>query len=300
MMSFFRPRGGVLLLTVVLVLAATSVAAGPLFQWEIQSETATLTLVGSIHVGKADFFPLADPFEEAFTAADALAVEVNMADPANMQKAAVLMMTQGMLPGETTLKDRLAPELMARLEAFAAERGIPLAMYQKFKPGIVAMVLVMEEYQRQGFDPELGIDKHFLDQATESAKPILELESLEAQLDLFLAIDDELEDIMLDEFLDQMIDLEEQTTKMVNLWKAGDVDGLDDFLQEQMGDEPAMAEFYRKLLDDRNVKMAETIDTWLGEDQNIFVVVGAGHFAGKMGILELLEQKGWKITQSSN
>ena len=298
-MNLIRLRVGGGLLVLILILAAASAVAGPLFQWEVKSETATITLVGSIHVGKPDFFPLAAPFEEAFTASDALAVEVNMADPANAQKAMMLMMQKGMLPGETTLKDRLSPELMARLEAFATERGISLAMYSKFKPGIVAMILVMEEYQRQGFDPELGIDIHFLARSEEESKPIRELETLEAQLDLFLEIDDYLDDVLLGEFMDQMGDLAVQAEMMVELWKSGDADGLDEFLQQQMGDDPAMAEFYRTLLDDRNIKMTETIDTWLHEDEDVFVVVGAGHFAGEMGIIRLLENKGWKITQAS-
>jgi uncharacterized protein YbaP (TraB family) len=60
-----------------------------------------------------------------------------------------------------------------------------------------------------------------------------------------------------------------------------------------------MTQFYRKLLDDRNVVMADKIDAWLGEDTDVFVVVGAGHFAGEMGILHLLEQKGWKVEQAA-
>lgn len=287
-----------LILLPILVLAAASAAAGPLFMWEVRAENATVTLVGSIHVGKPDFFPLDAPFENAFGEAGALAVEVDMTDPATVQKVAMLMTTKGLLPGETTLKDRLSPELMARLQAFADERDVPLAMYQKFKPGIVAMALVMQEYQRQGFDPELGIDKHFLDQARAGQKPIRELETIEAQMDLFLEIDDQLDDIMLDEFLDQMTDLAAEAAKMVAFWKAGDADGLDEYLVEQMGDDPDMTEFYRKLLDDRNVKMAEKIDAWLHEDQDVFVVVGAGHFAGEMGILKLLTDKGWTVTQA--
>ncbi len=300
--SFVLPRAlivRVFLLLVFLVLVAASAAAGPIFQWEIKSETATLTLVGSVHVGKADFFPLDASYEEAFTAADALAVEVNMIDPANIQQAQLLIMQKGMLPGEYTLKDRLSPELMTRLEAFAAERGAPLPMYQKLKPGIVAMILVMEEYQRAGYDPELGIDKHFLDQAGELSKPVRELETLEDQLDLFLAIDDQLDDILMSQFLDDMGEMVAQTEKMLALWKAGDVAGLDEFLQEQIGDDPNMVEFYRGLLDERNIKMAETIDSWLHQDKDVFVVVGAGHFAGEVGLLHLLEEKGWEITQAT-
>jgi uncharacterized protein len=223
-----------------------------------------------------------------------------MGDPANFQKSAVLLMQKGMLPGDTTLEDRLSPELWQRMEKYAAESNMPLGMYSKFTPGIVAMMMVLEEYKKHGFDPELGIDKHFLDRAHEQDKEIRELETIEAQLDLFFSIDDQLDDILVAEFLDQMSEITAITEEMVALWKSGDVKGLDDFLQDQVGEEPEMAAFYRTLLDDRNVKMAEKIDEWLKADTDIFVVVGAGHFAGGMGILSLLEEKGYNVSQMTH
>ena len=288
-----------LAVSALLILSLTGCAAsGPrIYQWEIRSETATVTMAGSIHVGQEDFFPLPAPFEDAFTAADALAVEVDATSPENLQKTQVLMMQQGMLPGSQTLKDRLDPELYARLEAFAAEKGEPLVMYSKFKPGLVALILTMNEYQRQGFNMELGIDKHFLDQAKEAGKPVRELETIESQMKLFLEVDDELDDLMLSETLGQMDGLQEQTALMVELWKTGDVEGLDAFLAEQIGSDERMQAYYRKLLDDRNVQMAEKIDAWLRADEDIYVVVGAGHFSGKMGLVQLLEDKGWKVEQ---
>ena len=159
----------------LVVLAALMAAGGcqtaekgePLFMWQVKSETATVSMVGSIHVGQEDFFPLAAPYEEAFAAAPVLAVEVDMTDPDVLQESGVLMMQKGMLPPGTTLEDRLSPELWTRMQDYAAENSMNLAMYQTMKPGIVAMVMVMLEYQKQGFDPELGIDKHFLDAAAE-------------------------------------------------------------------------------------------------------------------------------------
>jgi uncharacterized protein YbaP (TraB family) len=289
-----------LVIAAVLVTAAGQAAAGaqPLYMWQVKSETATVSLVGSIHVGKPDFFPLPEPFETAFAAASVLAVEVDMGDPVNLQKTAALMLQKGMLPGETTLEDCLSPELWQRMEEYAAERQMNLAMYSKLKPGLVAMIMVLEEYKKQGFDPELGIDMHFLEAAREQGKEIRELETIEAQLDLFFSIDDKLDDILIAEFLDQMDDIVALTEEMVRLWKSGDVDGLDKFLQDQMGEDPAMADFYRTLLVDRNVKMAEKIDEWLKADTDIYVVVGAGHFSGKMGILRLLEDKGYKVQQT--
>jgi len=290
-------RTAFLFVVVLLVGTAAATAAEPLFLWQIESETATVTMVGSIHVGKPDFFPLPDVFESTFASASALAVEVDISNPANIQKTMTLMTEKGILPKGETLEARLGDEVWTRLEEFAAERGTNLVMYSRFKPGIVAMILVMEEYKRQGYDPELGIDKHFLDAAQAAGKEIRELETIEDQLDLFFAIDDQLDDVLMGEMLDQMEDLGSMTDQMIDMWKSGDADGLDKFLQEQIGDDEAMIEFYRSLLDDRNVKMADKIDAWLGEDTDVFVVVGAGHFAGEMGIVKLLEKKGWEVEQ---
>jgi len=286
-------------LAATILVAAGPLQAGekPIFMWQVKSKTATVSLVGSIHVGKPEFFPLAEPFETVFADVPVLAVEVDMTDPANLQKSGVLIMQKGMLPGGTTLEDRLSPEIWKRMQKYAAESDMNLGMYTKFKPGLVAMVMVLEEYKKQGFDPELGIDMHFLEAAKEQGKEIRELESIEAQLDLFFSIDDQLDDILMVEFLDQMDEIAVMTEEMVRLWKTGDVDGLDKFLQDQMGEDPAMAEFYRTLLDDRNVGMADKIDEWLEADTDIYVVVGAGHFSGPMGILSLLEEKGYKVEQ---
>jgi uncharacterized protein YbaP (TraB family) len=287
------------ILILILLAAGCSKPAAEdlLFAWEVKSETATVTMVGSIHVGKPDFFPLPDPIETAFAAAPVLAVEVDMTDPEILQKSGMLMMQKGMLPQGTTLADRLSPELWQRMQDYAAAREINLAMFQSMKPGIAAMGMVMLEFQNQGFDPQLGIDKHFLDAAREQGKEIQSLESIEDQLDLFFSIDDELDDILVAGFLDQMDEVIPMIEEMVSLWEAGDVDGLDKFLMDQVGEDPAMDEFYRKILDDRNLDMAEQIDNMLHGDTDVFVVVGAGHFAGKMGIVNLLEEMGYSVEQ---
>lgn len=294
MRRFLLIAAGALLLAA----SALPVSAGePLYLWRVEGERATVHLTGSIHVGRPDFFPLAPALEEAFAAADALAVEVDVEDPANQQAAAMIMMQKALLPGDETLRTRLGEDVWARLEAYAADRGAPLAMYGKFKPGIVAMVLMMEEYQRQGFDPNLGIDKHFLDAAREAGKPIRQLESIEAQFELFLQVDDRLDDVLMAEMLDQMDDIGPMTERMVALWKSGDADGMERFMAEQTGDDPGMVAFYRELLDDRNVAMADSVDAWLAGDQDVFVVVGAGHFGGDQGLVKLLRDKGWDVEQ---
>ncbi|MBE0565982.1 MAG: TraB/GumN family protein [Krumholzibacteria bacterium] len=292
------PRFACVALALALAASAVPASAGdPLYLWRIAGERAVVHLTGSVHVGRPDFFPLADVLEQAFADADALAVEVDIDDPANQQAAAMIMMQKALLTGDETLQTRLGEEVWGRLEAYARERGVPLAMYGKFKPGIVAMVLMMQEYQRQGFDPNLGIDKHFLDQARQAGTPIRQLETIEAQFELFLQVDDQLDDVLMAEMLDQMGDIGPMTERMVALWKAGDADGMERFMAEQTGDEPEMVAFYRALLDDRNLAMADSVDAWLRGDADVFVVVGAGHFGGEVGLVKLLRDKGWDVEQ---
>jgi uncharacterized protein YbaP (TraB family) len=295
-------RLGLSLLTLLALLLLASGCSQPdakdkLFAWQVESETATIVMVGSIHVGKPDFFPLAESLEAAFEVSHMLAVEVDMTDPDVMQKSGVLMMQHGMLPQGTTMQDRLSPELWERVEEYAAANEVNLAMYQMMKPGIAMMVLVLREYQKQGFDPELGIDRHFLDAAREKGKEIRSLETIEDQLDLFFSIDDQLDDVLVAEFLDQLDEIGPMIDQMIVLWESGDVEGLDKFLQDQVGEDPAMVDFYRRLLADRNVAMAEKIDTMLKEEADVFVVVGAGHFAGESGIVKLLEEMGHSVEQ---
>ncbi len=102
-------RFSVLTVVLLLVLAAAPPASAgqPLFLWTVEGPHATIAMTGSIHVGKPDFFPLAAPLEQAFRDADALAVEVDVEDPANQQAAAAIIFQKGMLPGDETLESRL-------------------------------------------------------------------------------------------------------------------------------------------------------------------------------------------------
>lgn len=276
---------------------APPAGAAPLFMWEAVGPRATVTMIGSIHVGQREFFPLPAPYEEAFATAQALAVEVDLTSAVNQARAAVVLAERGSLPDSLTLRDRLTPAVWERLAAAAREYDLPPAAIERRQPGLVAMMLAMLAYMRQGFDPELGIDRHFLDAAHAQGKPVRELESVDRQLELVLDVDDELDDILIAQLLEDLDDLAGLTKRMLGAWQGGDAVALDAMLQEQSGDDPRMAAWYRRLLEDRNVAMADSLDAWLRGDVDVCVVVGAGHFAGERGLVRLLGDRGWTVTQ---
>jgi uncharacterized protein YbaP (TraB family) len=281
-------------------LSAIPVLAGePVYLWTVESESATVTLVGSVHFGRPDFYPLPEVFEENFAEAEVLAVEVDISDPKTMAEFATIMTEKGFLPRGVNLQDKLGTEAWDAYVKYANSRGIDPATYSRYKPGVATLILMQLEYVRAGFDPQLGIDMYFLNGAKKGGKEIRSLETIAEQMDIFIGVTDELDDVLLVETLEQMDQLGPETDRMIQFWKAGDAEGLDAMMQDQVGEDPAMIAFYRELLDDRNVKMAATIDAWLGEDEDVFVVVGAGHFGGEMGIIALLEKEGWTIEQGA-
>lgn len=280
-----------------LALLAPPARGAPLFLWEAAGPAAKVTMVGSIHVGRDDFFPLPEPFEAAFAAAPVLAVELDPTSPANQAAVGRLLRERGTLPDSLTLRDRLTPANWAGLQAVTRDLGVPLPALERMQPGLVAMMIVMQAYAQQGFDPGLGIDKHFLDAAREGGKSVREIEKVEAQMALFLDVDDELDDILMEQMLAEIDGLGSLTARMVEAWRSGDVAAVDSLMQDQAGDDPRMAAYYRRLLDDRNVTMVDSLDAWLRGDRDVFVVVGAGHFAGQQGLPELLRRRGWAVTQ---
>ena len=72
---------------------------------------------------------------------------------------------RGMLPAGQSLDKVLSPETLAAVLKKFAELGIPAAPLKQFKPWLLSLTLQALEWQKAGFDTDLGLDKHFYDLA---------------------------------------------------------------------------------------------------------------------------------------
>ena len=213
-----------------------------------------------------------------------------------MAAASQLMMAKGMLPEGQTLDVVLPDSLAARVREALADQPGAWEVYQKLRPAFLALVLTTEQYTRMGFDPSLGLESHFLDSAR-GEKEILELETMQQQMALFTDLDDAMGQLLLQQALDELLDMEEMLEELIAAWQAGDQDQVDKLMAQQVSGDVRLEDFYRRILDDRNVKMAAALADRLNQTQNIFVLVGAGHFAGDNGIVQLLRDRGLEVTQ---
>ncbi|MGH7857906.1 MAG: TraB/GumN family protein, partial [Candidatus Binatia bacterium] len=74
-------------------------------------------------------------------------------------------------------------------------------------------------------------------------------------------------------------------------WKQGDARRLEELLNEPLRQSKDIAPIYRKLLDERNEKMAEKIDGYLATGETYFIIAGAAHLVGDNGLVRLLSRK---------
>jgi len=91
----------------VFLLLATSVQAvndRALF-WQVQSDSATVYLLGSIHYADESFYPLRPEIERAFFNSDHLVVEINI-DETKALRYRELIREKGSYQGDRTIRDR--------------------------------------------------------------------------------------------------------------------------------------------------------------------------------------------------
>ena len=261
--------------------------------WQVQSTTAQVYLLGSIHYADQSFYPMRAEIEKAFDSADHLVVEINI-DEDKAQKYRELVLQQGSFKGEKTIRDAISEETFQQLQFHLRRLGMPLEMVQKQKPGMLVLTLTAVQVMKMGFMPEMGIDAYFLKQALAGDKNIIELETIEEQMDIFLNVTDG--DLLLRETLYSMDEAEFLMMDMMVCWKRGDVACLERILfEDALSTYPAFAGIYDTLFFQRNEDMANEIQAYLKSKGTYFVVIGAGHLVGNKGIPELLEEAGFTV-----
>lgn len=259
--------------------------------WKVTSPTATVYLMGSIHVGDSSMYPLPPLVEAAFETSKALAVEINVK---NVDQARSMKLVQefGLYPGEDALAKHVSQKTLAALNEFCSKAGLPAGAFDKLKPWVAVVTVIAITLKAAGEEPELGIDRHFIDES--KTQRIDELETAEYQLSIFSSASEQEQEELLISTLDQVEKAKVHMQRMQEAYLSGDEDKLLAVMREQDNLPKALR---RKLLDDRNAAMAGKVEGYLKGKEQVFVVVGAAHIIGDTGIVKLLRGKGYKVEQ---
>lgn len=263
------------------------------FLWEVKSGTTTVYLLGSVHAVNRDLYPLDDRITKAFAESDALVVEANIAGPEALA-AGVTLMSKAMYPANDSLEQHVSKDVVDLAVKRMTKLGLPLDP-SRFKPWFLSITITMAELAKAGILAQHGIDLHFLQKAA-GKKDILELESIDFQANLLDSFNDTEQELFLKQTLHDADKIGPQTKDIIAAWKKGDTGTVEKILTEAVRDMPEIKPVQKRLIDDRNIAMAEKVEGYLATDKKYFVVVGAAHLVGETGLVNLLGKK-FKVTQ---
>jgi len=268
-----------------------------LFCWKVTGPQGVVFLLGTLHVGSADFYPLAPILETSFKQADTLITEAELSEPQASSHLLKMLLEKGVYPSGDSIDKHIGPETRAHLARYIATTTELASSYTRLKPWFLSFAIALVEAKRMGFDASNGVDRHFVDEATEMHKPIGTLETAEAQLELMGSFPDDLQDKFL---LSTLVDAEHKTEiidGMITAWKSGNAEAMDEATTAYSREHPALKPVFEKMFGQRNDAMTQKIERFLQTPKTYFVAVGAGHLTGERGILSQLRGKHYDIEQ---
>jgi uncharacterized protein YbaP (TraB family) len=277
----------------IALLVATAAAEAKTFAWRATGKGGVVYLVGSVHLLSKDFYPLNSALEAAYKDADLLVEEVDLAemlDPMSQMG----FLTRGMLPSDTPLDKVISAATYALVAKRTADLGLPIEPLRILKPWMVALMLVQMEWQKAGFDAELGLDKHFYDQAKAAGKAVQGLETADYQISRLDGMTMDQQEHLLAESLKDLDAEKANMAKLVEGWRVGDAPEVERLVLAELKQEPLL---YQRLLVERNRNWLPKIEALFARPGHALVVVGAAHLLGSDGLVAMLRAKGYTVEQ---
>jgi uncharacterized protein YbaP (TraB family) len=242
-------------------------------------------LFGTIHI-TCDA-TLDEDVKKALDETSQIVLEIDMDDPSMQSK-----MMQGMyMKDGKKLKDLVSESDYIAIDSlFKNNMGMSVKMLENVKPFFLTAMLYPKliDCTMQSFEGEL------IKVAQEQDEEVKGLETIEDQLKVFddIPYKAQAKDLARSA-KDNLAYDKENFNKLLDIYKKEDITAM----IEMMNDEnfTSVSEHQDKLLDKRNENWIPRIGEFAKEEPTFFGV-GAGHLAGKKGVINLLRQAGYSVT----
>ena len=271
-------------------------AAQKHFLWKATGGNGVVFLLGTMHLGNKDLYPLASVIEDSFKQSDILIEEVDPANSLESLRLAQNIIKGGMYPAGDSVAKHLSEATRTRLTKYA-EAGVLGADYTRAKPWLLSLMIVQRQLKEMGFDQSKGLDQHFMQEARDTHKAIGALETADSQLRMFSSFSDDLQDQLL---LTTLLDASEATeilNRTLAAWTSGSTEAMDDLINRDVRDHPVLQPLMETMFYERNNAMTQKIEKFLETGKTYFVAVGAGHLVGERGIVNELGRKNYTVEQ---
>jgi uncharacterized protein len=236
-----------------------------------------LYLMGSIHLGHPQLYPLPTALLQQFRHSQHLIVEVDDAILPNMANL------------QQNSPSTLSRPLQQALTQAAQQRGLANPAFDALPPWLALMSLMQFELKHLGWSPELGIDHYLMAQARQQGIPIQPLERVEQQLQLLQNLD---ANTLVASGLADLAKLPQQATQLMQFWQRGDLHQLTPLVLSEFQQSP---ELYQSLLVQRNQAWLKQLPRYILAKQSSFMVVGMAHLLGESGLIQQLKRQGYSV-----
>lgn len=276
------------------------------FLWEVSDEDNKVYLLGTIHLGTAEMYPVSTHLNDVIKEADNISFEVDFND----QQGLVYLMQKQMYLDGTTLKDHVDEETYKRTVDIFTTFGMTEEQTQMYKPWALASSLTVLSAQDNTDIVQAtsypAVDFYVYAKALLEEKQILEIEGYVFQSDLLDSIPVDYQIESLKAGLDMIegknaqvegeIDESALTQEWLAQFMARDIEGFTTSYDKDgalaSGDIMAKA-----LFDGRDDHMTQKVVEYLNDESNetYLVTVGAGHMVGEKGIVKQLQDLGYTV-----
>ena len=264
--------------------------------WEINgTHGGKVYLLGSMHVGAEEMYPLDPYINEAFINANYLFVEVKQNDKTIMAMNKALFQS-GRYEDNDSISGHITPETYTQMQEWLKTYQMPIDSLDKYKPWVAALNLSMFELMQLGFSPMYGIDKHFESKAKRMSKQIYSLEGVSEQIGVLKFDENNYQENFLKMVMGSKKGTKSDMDILVNAYKEGNVTYFEQEILAPINSYPKIKEL---MLTKRNEKMLDKIQRYIKskKGRKYFIVVGLAHLIGEEGLVELIKAKGYQITR---
>ncbi len=246
-------------------------------------------LYGTMHTSDARVFAFGEAAMPYFNSVKAYAMELDPKEAMKMELISKLMMGN-----DYSLKKMIPAADYRFLDSTVKKQiGFSVAMFDNVAPIFTmtvfeASAMELEETKTSGKKEIL--DMYFYKQAKKQTKKIIGIETVEEQISALNTLKfQEQADLLVEE----IHQLQQNETGGVDLVKYYLEQNLDSLAANDM-DAQMPEKFYKAIVTDRNVRMAERISDFIKE-RSTFVAVGALHLPKEDGVIALLRKKGFSV-----
>lgn len=268
----------------------------PACVWKIKGGQNIVYIAGSVHLLREKDYPLPPAYDIAYADSSRLFFEIDMKDVSKPSTVAK-MQRLGMYSSKDNLRRHVSDGTFKLLTEYLTGRGLPTLLFERTKPGLLAINLASMEALRMGARPDLGLEVKYHQKSLKDKKPSSGLESVEFQVTLFDQLNDREQDRMLRATLEKIDDMQGTLNDLIEAWKKGDVKTMDTLLNEEFKEDPNLKDI---LIDKRNQSWIPQIEKAFLGRENVLFIVGVGHLVGKGSVIELLEQRGYVPIQMTS